>query len=503
MELEGADLFRIGAYRKAAARIRETPSSVAQLALDGKAKAAAGDRQDDRGEDRRGRRGRRDPCADEAEGGGARGGRDVHAPAGARPEDGTADLAGARHHDGRRAAGGGRGAGAAGARRDRRRAPRQKIAAALAQPQATRRAASRAARHHAAEAARGRRRCCASTRRRSRSRSPARRAACARRCATSTSSRRRPTRRRSSTTSARSAGSSTSRPRARPRRRSSRTTGSRFDLRVVPPESYGNLLQHFTGSKNHNVALREDAVRRGFSVSEYSVTDVETGEEHRFAHEAGGLPRSSATTGSRRSCARTAASSPPRATASCRRSSSSATCAATCTRTRRGPTARTRSRTWSPRRSSARLRVLRDLRPLAAAARRPAAPAVGADRRAERARGAVPHPQGDRGRTSAPTARSTSRTRSSRRATGSSRPSHSRFDHDPTERVLAAMESPYVDCIGHLDEPQDRQAAARAGRRRAGDRAGARDGDVPRDQLAARPARPDRRPRARRARGRA
>jgi len=61
--------------------------------------------------------------------------------------------------------------------------------------------------------------------------------------------------------------------------------GLRFDLRVVPPESYGNLLQHFTGSKNHNVALREDAVRRGFSVSEYSVTVVETGEEHRFASE--------------------------------------------------------------------------------------------------------------------------------------------------------------------------------------------------------------------------
>jgi DNA polymerase (family 10) len=61
--------------------------------------------------------------------------------------------------------------------------------------------------------------------------------------------------------------------------------GYRFDLRVVPPESYGNLLQHFTGSKNHNVALREDAVRRGLSVSEYSVTDVESGEEHRFARE--------------------------------------------------------------------------------------------------------------------------------------------------------------------------------------------------------------------------
>jgi DNA polymerase (family 10) len=61
--------------------------------------------------------------------------------------------------------------------------------------------------------------------------------------------------------------------------------GLRFDLRVVPPESYGNLLQHFTGSKHHNVALREDAVRRGFSVSEYSVTEVESGEEHTFAKE--------------------------------------------------------------------------------------------------------------------------------------------------------------------------------------------------------------------------
>jgi DNA polymerase (family X) len=54
--------------------------------------------------------------------------------------------------------------------------------------------------------------------------------------------------------------------------------GLRFDLRVVPPESFGNLLQHFTGSKDHNVAMREDAVRRGFSISEYGVTTVETGE---------------------------------------------------------------------------------------------------------------------------------------------------------------------------------------------------------------------------------
>ena len=61
--------------------------------------------------------------------------------------------------------------------------------------------------------------------------------------------------------------------------------GLRFDLRVVPPECYGNLLQHFTGSKEHNVAMREDAVRRGLSISEYGVTEVESGEVFTAATE--------------------------------------------------------------------------------------------------------------------------------------------------------------------------------------------------------------------------
>jgi DNA polymerase (family X) len=61
--------------------------------------------------------------------------------------------------------------------------------------------------------------------------------------------------------------------------------GLRFDLRVVPPESFGNLLQHFTGSKDHNVAMREDAVRRGLSISEYGVTNAETGDVFRSADE--------------------------------------------------------------------------------------------------------------------------------------------------------------------------------------------------------------------------
>ena len=54
--------------------------------------------------------------------------------------------------------------------------------------------------------------------------------------------------------------------------------GLRFDLRVVAPECFGNVLQHFTGSRDHNIALREDAQRRGMSISEYGVANVETGE---------------------------------------------------------------------------------------------------------------------------------------------------------------------------------------------------------------------------------
>jgi len=61
--------------------------------------------------------------------------------------------------------------------------------------------------------------------------------------------------------------------------------GLRFDLRVVPDECYGNVLQHFTGSKDHNIALREDAQRRGLSISEYGVTDVESGEVVTHASE--------------------------------------------------------------------------------------------------------------------------------------------------------------------------------------------------------------------------
>ncbi len=57
------------------------------------------------------------------------------------------------------------------------------------------------------------------------------------------------------------------------------------DLRVVAPASYGNLLQHFTGSAEHNVALRGYAQRLGFKISEYDVEEVATGRSLSFLDE--------------------------------------------------------------------------------------------------------------------------------------------------------------------------------------------------------------------------
>lgn len=44
-----------------------------------------------------------------------------------------------------------------------------------------------------------------------------------------------------------------------------------IDLKIQPEESYGSLLQHFTGSKEHNIKLREIAIERGYSLSEYGI----------------------------------------------------------------------------------------------------------------------------------------------------------------------------------------------------------------------------------------
>jgi DNA polymerase (family 10) len=53
--------------------------------------------------------------------------------------------------------------------------------------------------------------------------------------------------------------------------------GLQIDLRVLPEDVFGNLLQHFTGSREHNIQLRELALRKGLRVSENGILDVRTG----------------------------------------------------------------------------------------------------------------------------------------------------------------------------------------------------------------------------------
>ena len=48
-------------------------------------------------------------------------------------------------------------------------------------------------------------------------------------------------------------------------------SGMQVDVRTLPPESYGAAMQYFTGSKNHNVSLRQRALKMGFTLSEYGL----------------------------------------------------------------------------------------------------------------------------------------------------------------------------------------------------------------------------------------
>ncbi len=60
-----------------------------------------------------------------------------------------------------------------------------------------------------------------------------------------------------------------------------------IDIRVQPAESYGSLLQHFTGSKYHNIALREYALKKGLSLSEYGITNLKAKEGGKKVRETG------------------------------------------------------------------------------------------------------------------------------------------------------------------------------------------------------------------------
>ena len=65
------------------------------------------------------------------------------------------------------------------------------------------------------------------------------------------------------------------------------SNGLQIDLRVLPDHLYGNLLQHFTGSREHNIKLREHAVRKGLRVSENGIVDLASGSVTTAAEEAG------------------------------------------------------------------------------------------------------------------------------------------------------------------------------------------------------------------------
>ncbi len=51
------------------------------------------------------------------------------------------------------------------------------------------------------------------------------------------------------------------------------------DIRVVAPKSFGGALQYFTGDKEHNIALRRIAIKKGYKLSEYGLFDRKTGEQ--------------------------------------------------------------------------------------------------------------------------------------------------------------------------------------------------------------------------------
>ena len=61
--------------------------------------------------------------------------------------------------------------------------------------------------------------------------------------------------------------------------------GLQADLRMVEHDSFGSLLQYFTGSKQHNIDLRQRSQKQGLKLSEYGITDLATGKLEKFATE--------------------------------------------------------------------------------------------------------------------------------------------------------------------------------------------------------------------------
>ena len=288
--------------------------------------------------------------------------------------------------------------------------------------------------------------------------------------------------------------------------------GMKVDLKVVEPDQFGNVLQHFTGSKAHNVALREAAVRRGLHVSEYGILDDATGETLRCATEEEVYERArarvdpaGAARGPRR--ARGGAAAAARAAGADHARGHARRPALPHDALRRPPDARADG----DGARAARARVPRDHRPLGLARvrrRRHARGAGGADRaRSTRSTRALDGfellagtevnilPDGSLDYDDELLARldwviASVHTSFAMERAGDDRP-HGRRDRAPAGR----RDRP-------PDGPQDRDAPALRARHRARDRGGRAHGHDARDQRGARPPRPQRAPRARGGRGR-
>jgi DNA polymerase (family 10) len=63
--------------------------------------------------------------------------------------------------------------------------------------------------------------------------------------------------------------------------------GLQVDLRMVEHDSFGSLLQYFTGNKQHNISLREKWHKQGLKLSEYGITVIDTGKLEKFSTEEG------------------------------------------------------------------------------------------------------------------------------------------------------------------------------------------------------------------------
>ena len=66
-------------------------------------------------------------------------------------------------------------------------------------------------------------------------------------------------------------------------------TGTQVDLRVVKKDEFGAALIYFTGSKQHNIELRNLAIEQGWKLNEYGLIDAKTREGHRGQDRGGGL----------------------------------------------------------------------------------------------------------------------------------------------------------------------------------------------------------------------